>query len=54
MTIVAEMHPVQWPEYRVAPDEVTARLAGLGLRARRLTTGRPLYEQDAHVVLEYL
>lgn len=54
MTIVAEMHPDQWPDYGIALDEVPARLAGLGLRPYPLVANGQVYEQGAHVVFEYL
>jgi hypothetical protein len=54
LKIVAEMHPEQWPDFGIAPAEAHDRFAALGLRARPITAGEPLYTQSGHVVLEPL
>jgi FkbM family methyltransferase len=52
--IVAEMHPEQWPDHGVEPDHAMDALAALGLRARPLVAGEPLFRQSSHAVLEPL
>jgi FkbM family methyltransferase len=52
--IVAEMHPEQWPDYGIEPRRAIEVLADLGLRARPLAEGEPLFGQSSHVVLEPL
>jgi len=52
--IVAEMHPDQWPDYGIAPADAGPRFAALGLRARRLVPGEPLFAQGSHVILEVM
>jgi len=54
LKILAEMHPEQWPGYGVDPREAADRLADLGLRAEALEAGRPVFRQDAHVMLQSL
>lgn len=54
LKIIAEMHPEQWPDYGVDPREAADRLAELGLRADALEAGRPVFQQDAHVILQSL
>jgi FkbM family methyltransferase len=54
LRIVAEMHPEQWPDYGVDAHEAADRFAGLGLRADALEPGRPLFQQDSHVILQAL
>jgi FkbM family methyltransferase len=52
--IVAEMHPEQWPDFGVSPAEAADRLASLGLWARSLVPGEPVWSQGAHAILEPL
>ena len=54
LTIVAEMHPDQWPDYGVDPREAADRFADCGLRAETLEGGPPVFEQSAHVILRSL
>jgi FkbM family methyltransferase len=54
LNIVAEMHPEQWPDHGIEAGDVVHRLADLGLRARPLEPGGPLFVQGAHAVLEPL
>jgi len=54
LTIVAEMHPEQWPGYGVQPAEAEERLAALGLRARSLVPGGRPFAQGAHALIEPL
>lgn len=52
LKIVAEMHPEQWPDYGIDPREAADRLAYLGLRARALEPGSPVFRQGGHAILE--
>jgi len=49
---VVEVHPQLWEAHKVTPGSFDALLRELGLRARPLSPGAPLYTPDAHVVLE--
>ena len=53
LRMVLEVHPQLWPQGFGIP-EFESTLAELGLRARALNKGGPLYKPDGHVVLEYL
>jgi FkbM family methyltransferase len=50
--IVAEMHPLQWPEFGVDPAEATERFSALGLTAKAIDPAEPLFTQGGHAVLE--
>ena len=50
--IVAEMHPEQWPDYGIEPEEAADRLADLGLWARPLVAGTQPFTQSGHAVLD--
>jgi len=54
LTIVAEMHPEQWPDYGIDPREAADRFAECGLRAETLEGGPPVFGQGAHIVLRSL
>jgi hypothetical protein len=54
LRIVAEMHPDQWPDYGVDPRYAGEQFAELGLRARSLVPGEPVFVQGAHAILEPL
>lgn len=54
LRIVAEMHPEQWPDYGVAPEDAAARLAELGLVARALIPGAGPFVQSGHAILDPL
>jgi FkbM family methyltransferase len=54
LRIVLEVHPQLWPLQGFGVPEFEATLAELGLRARALRQGGPLYEPDGHVALEYV
>lgn len=54
LRIVAEMHPEQWPDYGISPDEAPDEFAALGLRARPLVAGEEPFVQSGHVILEAL
>jgi FkbM family methyltransferase len=54
ISIVAEMHPEQWPDFGVSPRDGADRLAALGLKARSLTPNVPPFTQSAHAILEPL
>jgi hypothetical protein len=52
MKIVVETHPDQWPDFGIRPAEAQDRFAALGLRARPIVPGEPLFTQSGHVVLD--
>jgi FkbM family methyltransferase len=54
MKIVAEMHPEQWPDFGIRPEDAHDRFAACGLKARALTPAEPLFTQSGHAVLEPL
>jgi hypothetical protein len=54
LTIVAEMHPEQWPDFGIRPEEAHDLFAAHGLKARALTPAEPLFTQSGHAVLEAL
>lgn len=54
LRIVVETHPDQWPDYGVAPADAHDVFASLGLRARPLVAGEPLFVQSGHAILETL
>ena len=54
ITIVVETHPDQWPDFGIDPAEAQDRFGDLGLRARPIAAGDPLFTQGGHVVLEPL
>lgn len=51
LTIVVEMHPQCWPAFGVDEHSMRATLRELGLEARPLEAGVPLYARDARLVL---
>jgi hypothetical protein len=54
INIVVETHPEQWADYGIDAAEAHGRFAALGLRARPITSGGPLFSQGGHVILEPL
>jgi FkbM family methyltransferase len=54
LRMVLEVHPQLWPLQGFGVPEFESTLTELGLRARPLRQGGPLYEPDGHVSLEYL
>jgi FkbM family methyltransferase len=51
LTLVVEMHPQCWPAFGVTESSARETLGELGLTARPLVEGEPLFGRDAHAVL---
>src|SRR5262249_7877782 len=51
LRLVLEVHPQLWHLHGLDREKFTALLIELGLRARPLIEGQPLYCPDAHVIL---
>ena len=54
LTMVVEMHPQCWASFGVTEDDARRTVDDLGLDARPLTAGEPLFARDAHAVLSRL
>ena len=52
LSLVVEMHPQCWPAFGVTEDDVRETLRDLGLTARPLVPGEPLFARDTHAVLQ--
>ena len=50
--LVIEMHPMNWPDINLSPEQVEAELAALGLRAVPLEQQRDPIREYGHVVLQ--
>ncbi len=51
IAMVVEMHPQCWPGFRVTEEDARRTIAELGLAARPLVAGAPLFSRDSHAVL---
>jgi FkbM family methyltransferase len=51
LTMVVEMHPQCWPSFGVTEYDARQTIEALGLTARPLVAGEPLFGRDSHAVL---
>jgi FkbM family methyltransferase len=51
IALVVEMHPQCWPGFGVTEWDARETIASLGLGARPLVTGEPLFGRDTHALL---
>jgi FkbM family methyltransferase len=51
LTLAVEMHPQCWGSFGVTGEEMRRTIEELGLTARPLMAGEPLFGRDAHAVL---
>jgi FkbM family methyltransferase len=51
LTMVVEMHPQCWPSFGVTEEDARRTIHDLGLNARPLIAGAPLFARDGHAVL---
>jgi FkbM family methyltransferase len=51
LAMVVEMHPQCWPAFAITEAAARDAIAALGLTARPLDAGEPLFARDSHAVL---
>jgi FkbM family methyltransferase len=51
LSLVVEMHPQCWPGFGVSREDAVRTISDLGLIARPLVAGEPLFARDSHAVL---
>jgi FkbM family methyltransferase len=54
LRIVVEVHPDEWAVRGIDAEAAVRRFAAVGLRATPLPGGPPLFEESAHVCMEFL
>jgi FkbM family methyltransferase len=52
LSMVVEMHPQCWPGFKMNEEDARRTICDLGLTARPLVEGEPLFARDGHAVLE--